>query len=224
MANFINFYGRRVSHLTKSLENCLKNNLPQYEISVNKDNTIDFINNLQLYKTINLEIGFGSGDFLYNIASKNPNEFYLGIEVFINGVCSLLKKLETTHLDNLKIFNKNVYLILNLFENKFFDNIFILFPDPWHKSRHHKRRIINQENLNIFYEILKPNGKLYFVTDYKEYAEYTLREVNNNAKFSSEYKDINQALSCPWEDFFTKYYQKAVSKKSDIYYFLFNKS
>ena len=220
--NFINFYGRRVSHLTPLLENLLKNDLPKYEVLI-KENNISFFNNLSLYKKLNLEIGFGSGDFIYNSALKNPDDFYLGIEVFLNGICSLLKKLQVCSLDNLKIFNKNVYLILNLFANQFFDNIFILFPDPWHKSRHHKRRIINQNNLDTFYKILKSQGRLYFATDYKEYAEYTLREFKNNKNFEIKYSDINDALNCPWSDFSTKYQQKALNKNSDIYYFTFYK-
>ena len=223
MSNFINFYGRRVSHLTPALENLLKSSLSKYEVLINKDDQINFLDDLLLYKKLNLEIGFGSGDFIYNSALKNPNDFYLGIEVFLNGICSLLKKLESHSLENLKIFNGNVYLILDLFKDNFFDNIFILFPDPWHKSRHHKRRIINQNNLNRFYNILKPNGNLYFATDYQEYASHTLREFQDNNNFDIKYKTIDDALNCPWDDFSTKYQQKALNKNSDIYYFIFSK-
>lgn len=220
IGDFINFYGRRVGHLSPTIKSLIDNLLPKYSFDENNILSNDFLLNISKFKQVNLEIGFGSGDFIFQQASQNPTHLFLGVEVFLNGVGQLLQKLNNYPLDNLKIYNNNVYLILNKFNDNFFDNIYILFPDPWHKLKHNKRRIINEDNLATFYKLLKPSGKLYFFSDHLEYAKWSLEKIKNHSKFFLNKENLEDFKVCPINDFSTKYQRKALTSKRDIYHFV----
>ncbi|HRV29429.1 MAG TPA: tRNA (guanosine(46)-N7)-methyltransferase TrmB [Spirochaetia bacterium] len=123
-------------------------------------------------KPLIIEIGFGMGQATSEIAQKRPDYNFLGIEVHTPGVGKLLILIEELKLDNLKVFHGDA---LPFLANHIADNslagFHIFFPDPWPKKRHHKRRIINKENLAFFTRKLKPEGYIYFITDWEEYAE-----------------------------------------------------
>lgn len=123
-------------------------------------------------KPLIIEIGFGMGQATSEIAQKRPDYNFLGIEVHTPGVGKLLLLIEELKLDNLKVFHGDA---LPFLANHIADNslagFHIFFPDPWPKKRHHKRRIINKENLAFFTRKLKPEGYIYFITDWEEYAE-----------------------------------------------------
>lgn len=157
-----------------------------------------------------LEIGFGFGDFTFEKAQKNPDTLFFGSEPHLNGVVNLLAKLEVEPLSNLKISTTDSRLLLAKFPDKFFDQIFILFPDPWPKFKHFKRRLINQEFLD---EILSPkmkNGsKLTIATDHDSYKTWILSEISNSKKFtwSANSKKDWQIFPSDWV--VTKYQKKA---------------
>lgn len=222
-SNFINFYGRRVGHLSANLKDLITNLLPQYELNPDSISKEDFLSYAMQFKQINLEIGFGSGDFIFQQASQNPDQLYIGVEVFLNGVGQLLSKLDGHFLNNLKIYNNNIYLILNSLPVQFFDNIYILFPDPWHKLRHNKRRLINNTNLLIFHHILKNNGKLYFVTDHENYAKWGYDHLREHKNFILNHNHIEAFKECPIPNFSTKYQRKALLEHRDIYHFVATK-
>ncbi|MCL2567016.1 MAG: tRNA (guanosine(46)-N7)-methyltransferase TrmB [Alphaproteobacteria bacterium] len=222
---FINFYGRTTGHLSKRAVHLLESLLPEYLL--NMDN---FYTNLGKYEKVNLEIGFGSGDFLFNSAASNPSFLYVGVEVFANGVASLLDKIDkyntekkdksldssNENLKNILIYNSNVYYLLSHLKENTFDNLFILFPDPWHKNKHHKRRLINENNLAVFSKILKPNGILRFVSDHKDYVAWALEQFKQSSQFKI---DDSQDFAIPPTDHFqTKYERKAVKAGRDISY------
>ncbi len=222
-SNFINFYGRRVSHLSDSNKLILKDILPLYEVKENYFLEKDFLDLKNKYAEVNLEIGFGGGDFLFHSASKKTNAFYLGIEVFINGVVAILRKLKDNKLENVKIYNNNLYLILDKLPPNFFNNIYILFPDPWHKKKHNKRRLINQDNLNIFYNILKPNGILRFVSDDADYVSHTIEHFLKDSRWSWLASSVDDFKKPPQDHITTKYQQKAINKGSAITYLHYKK-
>ncbi|NBV06311.1 MAG: tRNA (guanosine(46)-N7)-methyltransferase TrmB [Proteobacteria bacterium] len=157
-----------------------------------------------------LEIGFGFGDFIFEKAKKNPDTFFFGSEPHLNGVVNLLAKLEVEPLKNLKISTSDVRLLLNKFPDKFFDQIFILFPDPWPKSKHFKRRLISQEFLD---EILSPKIKarsnLTIATDHDSYKTWILCEIDRSQKFfwNANSKKDWQVFPNDWV--VTKYQKKA---------------
>ncbi len=215
--NFINFYGRRLSHLSEKSQNLLDQVLPKYLIDVNDINNMLLKAN-QTHQEVNLEIGFGSGDFLSASVINNPNKFYLGVEVFLNGVSNLLEKINNKNVNNLRLYNDNVHYILDALHENMFDNIFILFPDPWPKSKHNKRRIINDNNLIIFHKILKPLGKLRFVSDHYNYVSWSLEHILGSGYFAWNVNNTIDFTQPPSDHITTKYERKALVDNSKITY------
>ncbi len=157
-----------------------------------------------------LEIGFGFGDFTYQKAKENPDTFFFGSEPHLNGVVNLLAKLEVEPLANLKISTTDVRLLLAKFPDKFFDQIFILFPDPWPKAKHFKRRLINQEFLDeILSPKMKSNAKLTIATDHDSYKTWILCEIDRSKKFIWDANSKKDWQIFPQDWVITKYQKKA---------------
>ena len=118
-----------------------------------------------------LDIGFGNGESIIHAAQKYPEINFLGIEVHLPGVGHLLMGIDDLKLNNVRIIRNDAVDILNLFiQDQSLSAIHIYFPDPWHKKRHHKRRIMNQEFLDLIRSKLKPNGRLHYASDWEPYA------------------------------------------------------
>lgn len=122
-----------------------------------------------------LEIGFGMGDSTAAIAAAHPQNDYLGIEVHGPGVGSLLNQIEALGLTNLRVIQHDAVEVLkHMISPASLDGVHIFFPDPWHKKKHHKRRLIQPELVALLCEKLKPGGYLHAATDWQEYAEHIL--------------------------------------------------
>src|SRR5260221_4948452 len=122
-----------------------------------------------------LEIGFGSGEVLGALAEANPHIDYLGIEVHRSGVGRLLLQAARANLKNLRIVCHDAVEVLKLsIQDEAFDEVLIFFPDPWHKKRHHKRRLIEPAFAALLADKLKGGGILRLATDWQEYAEQML--------------------------------------------------
>ncbi len=157
-----------------------------------------------------LEIGFGFGDFTFEKAQKNPDTFFFGSEPHLNGVVNLLAKLEKEPLPNLKISTTDVRLLLEKFPEKFFDQIFILFPDPWPKFKHFKRRLISAEFLDeVLSPKMKSGAKLTIATDHDSYKTWILSEISNSKKFSWDAVSKKDWQIFPEDWVVTKYQKKA---------------
>jgi tRNA (guanine-N7-)-methyltransferase len=161
-------------------------------------------------KKNSLEIGFGFGDFTFEKAQKNPDTFFFGSEPHLNGVVNLLAKLEIEPLPNLKISTVDARILLAKFPDKLFDQIFILFPDPWPKSKHFKRRLISAEFLDDVLSIkMKQGAKLTIATDHDSYKTWILSEILNSKKFSWDAVSKKDWQIFPADWVFTKYQKKA---------------
>lgn len=120
-----------------------------------------------------LEIGFGMGETTAKIAHTMPNTDFLGVEVHTPGVGGLLKLVEELSLNNVRIVQHDVVDVLNyMIPDGALDGIHIFFPDPWHKKRHHKRRLIQTEFVKLLCTKLKSGGYLHVATDWQDYAEW----------------------------------------------------
>ncbi|MBO7656208.1 MAG: tRNA (guanosine(46)-N7)-methyltransferase TrmB [Alphaproteobacteria bacterium] len=131
-----------------------------------------------------LEIGFGAGEHVRELAQEYPNKIIIGAEPFVNGVAALLSAICDDNNEirpeykNIRIFPDDVRLILN--QNKFkFSTIWILHPDPWPKARHEKRRLLAAEFLNLLGSNLKANGQIIIGTDHWEYYDWITEQVKN---------------------------------------------
>jgi tRNA (guanine-N7-)-methyltransferase len=126
-----------------------------------------------------LEIGFGMGDSTAAIAAANPDIDYLGIEVHGPGVGNLLRLIEASDLKNLRLIQHDAVEVLNnMIADGSLDGVHIFFPDPWHKKRHHKRRLIQGPFVNMLCSKLKAGAYLHVATDWQEYAEWVLEVLN----------------------------------------------
>ena len=130
------------------------------------------------FKSIVIEIGFGDGENILTIAKENPDTLYIGSEVYLSGIGSLIGKIKENNLSNIRIYNNDARVLLDTIKTPIFDNMLIICPDPWQKARLHKRRLINHSFLELARKSLKANGGLYISTDWKDYAEGILEAIN----------------------------------------------
>lgn len=165
----------RQGRLTKGQERALETGLPVFGIPYS-DQSIDL--NEQFKRTESkkiLEIGFGMGETTARIAQTLPNYDFLAVEVHTPGVGSLLKLIQEQNINNIRIIQHDVVEVLqHMLADASLDGVHIFFPDPWHKKRHHKRRLIQGEFVKLLCRKLKPGGYLHVATDWQEYAEWVL--------------------------------------------------
>lgn len=122
-----------------------------------------------------VEIGFGMGRSLVAMAQREPEKNFLGIEVHAPGVGALLMGIEEHALANVRVMRHDaVEVLAQMLPDASIDRLQLYFPDPWHKKRHHKRRIVQAEFLQLVARQLKPGGLFHFATDWQPYAEWTL--------------------------------------------------
>ncbi len=156
-----------------------------------------------------LEIGFGFGDFLFAKAKQNPNTFFIGSEPHLNGIVNLLSKLEAEPLQNLRIFSSDIRLFFQNSAVKF-DEILILFPDPWPKSKHFKRRLITTEFLdNVLSPHAKNGAKLTIASDHDSYKTWILAQILQSKKFTWLANSKADWQNFPDDWVVTKYQKKA---------------
>ncbi|MFT6258389.1 MAG: tRNA (guanine-N7-)-methyltransferase [Rickettsiales bacterium] len=162
-------------------------------------------------KPIYLEIGFGFGDFLYENAKNNPDIFFIGCEPHVNGVVNVLAKLEIEPLDNLKIYVGDSRILLQSAPDQLFDKIYILNPDPWPKSKHFKRRLINVEILELLHLKIKQSEKLIIATDSDSYKSWVMSQY-----FLSGLWEWTAISKADWEIFPDGWVKTKYQKKAEI--------
>jgi len=133
-----------------------------------------------------LEIGFGMGETTATIAQLRSDDDFLAIEVHLPGVGALLKRIGELDLTNLRLIRHDAVEVLeHMIEANSLDGIHIYFADPWHKKRHHKRRLIQQQFVELLASRLKPGGYLHLATDWHNYAEQMLLALNREASLQN---------------------------------------
>jgi tRNA (guanine-N7-)-methyltransferase len=130
-----------------------------------------------------LEIGFGAGEHLVAQAERHREIDFIGCEVFENGIAKLLERIERQRLDNIRIFNQDARLLIETTPTASVDRVFILFPDPWPKRRHAKRRIISRETLDSLAAIMKDGAELRVATDDRNYVCWIIERLTDHPAF-----------------------------------------
>ena len=144
-----------------------------------------------------LEIGFGAGEVLADLAIRHPDEDFIGIEVYLTGVGRLLGALDDAGAGNARVFNLDAVDVLKAgFADDSLDNVLLYFPDPWPKKRHHKRRIVQPAFADEIARVLKPNGLWRLATDWANYAEH-MRDVLDAHPAFENVGDVNGFVSEP---------------------------
>lgn len=183
----IKSYVQRTGRVTKKQQQALENYSSKYLLEYS-NNKLDFAEIFGNDNFTILEIGFGTGSSLVQMAIDNPTKNYLGIEVYKAGVGNILHEIEYQNITNLRVMSYDAVKILkDMIADNSLNGIQIYFPDPWHKKRHYKRRLINQENLNIFTTKLKKGGILHYASDWLPYAKDVLELLTNDDKYRNLY-------------------------------------
>lgn len=175
----IRSFVRREGKITKRQRNSLDELLPQYAIQHEAGQCLDFTQIFDRDSCVFIEIGFGNGEALLEVAKTHPENDYIGIEVYRPGVGALLPKIVELGLTNLKVIVEDATLVLNDVPSNSLAGVMLYFPDPWHKQRHKKRRIIRPEFINLVVNKLKNGGKWYLATDWEDYALQMLKEISS---------------------------------------------
>ncbi|MBT5575264.1 MAG: tRNA (guanosine(46)-N7)-methyltransferase TrmB [Alphaproteobacteria bacterium] len=222
MEAFIPFYGRRKGRpLRNTARRLLEEDLPKYLIPKSLHNLTSLFSHQP--EKIFLEIGFGGGEHLAKEAKNAPQNGYIGAEPFLNGVGSLLKHCSDKKLDNVRIWPDDIRLQLAAWPIASLDGIFIMFPDPWPKSRHASRRIINKENLAEFARLIKEGGELRMASDHASAKNWILSGIMANPHFSwsVEHPDDWRVKPIQWPE--TRYMKKAIEEGRKPAWFKFKR-
>ena len=132
-----------------------------------------------------LEIGFGNAENIIFQAINNPSYLFIGSEVYMSGIGTLVSSIKENNINNIKIFSDDIRLLLDQSPKKVFDSVIIICPDPWPKEKHHKRRLINKSFLKMVYDFMKDDSNVYISTDWENYAESISELFVKNKLFKS---------------------------------------
>ncbi len=169
-----------------------------------------------------LEIGFGGGEHLVHQAAQNPDIGIIGAEPYINGVAMLLGKIRRAQVKNLAVHPGDARDLMDVLPPASISKAFLLYPDPWPKTRHHRRRFVTPEHLVPLAQCMKPGAEFRVATDIPDYVRQTLEEVPKAgftwlAETASDWRT-------PWEDWIsTRYEQKALREGRVPHYLTFRK-
>lgn len=180
----IRSFVRRSGRLTKAQERALDTLLPRYGVS--NEGGIDLAALFAREAPCHLEIGFGMGDALLEMAQRHPENNYLGIEVHLPGIGHLLDGMAKAELENIRVCTSDAVPILaQRLPAASLDAVYIFFPDPWPKKKHHKRRLIQPSFIDYLSRVLKPGGLLHLATDWENYAEHMLEVMEARQDFGN---------------------------------------
>ncbi len=139
-----------------------------------------------------LDIGFGSGDSLVSLAQQGPDFNFIGVEVYRPGIGAVLQKIDKLELNNIRIINADVMQLLKTkFNADLFSGVMVWFPDPWPKTKHHKRRLIQEEFLQELVKVMLPNSILHLASDWQPYVKFMVKHVDVVKKFIPTNSPIN---------------------------------
>lgn len=180
----IKSYVLRQGRRTAAQQNALDNYWVFYGIDDN-DDIIEFDSLFENNAPVTFEIGFGDGESLVEQAKKNPEQNFVGTEVHTPGVGHCLHRIHEEGLSNIKLMRLDATDVLKLrIKDNSLQCVQLFFPDPWHKRKHHKRRILQQEFANTIRDKLETGGFFHMATDWEHYAEHMRKEMDANKNFT----------------------------------------
>ncbi|MXU64438.1 tRNA (guanosine(46)-N7)-methyltransferase TrmB [Oceanomicrobium pacificus] len=226
-----NFYGRRhgkklrkgqIEHLETTLKRLSP---PGVTWEDNPDRTLLDLNTLfGDDRPVWLEVGFGGGEHILHQAKENPDVGLIGCEPFVNGVAMLVPRIAEDGVENIRVHMGDARDMLDVLPLASLDRAFLLYPDPWPKSRHHRRRFVVPENIDQLSRALKPGARFHVATDIPDYVRQTLEVVVPRADFEW-LADGPEDWREPWSDWHrTRYEAKAVREGRTPHYLTFRRT
>ena len=204
-------YGRRTGHrLRPGLARLLEDELPKIRLDLSERERVEPGALFGDRRPLWLEIGFGAGEHLAALAERHPEIGFIGCEPFQTGVAKLLARRARAGLDNLRIVVDDARLLLDALPDRALERIYVLFPDPWPKTRHHKRRIVNPATARAFVRLLRPGGEVRLATDDMSYARAMLEAMLRRKELEWTAGRAADWRERPAEEPMTRYEAKAL--------------
>ena len=215
----LNFYGRKSPRRLKKkdLESLFSSNF-----FFHQKNISNLVNHCLNKSILNLEIGFGSGENILENALKYDNEIFIGCDPYLRGALFLKKQIDKFRLNNLIITNLSFQEFYQYIRIYTFSKILILFPDPWPKKRHMKRRLISKSFLSALFKICNDESKIIISSDDVNYVNEILYKFYLNQNFILSTDLFGEKLIKYFDLEETKYYKKAKNNKKKAYFFLYS--
>jgi tRNA (guanine-N7-)-methyltransferase len=219
-------YGRRLGRpLKQGREKALAEWLPKLTVAVPAQGRLD---PAQLFPQglddLWLEVGFGSGEHLLAQAQAHPRTGIIGCEPFINGMAALLAEIarEPARAANIRLLMDDARPLIAALPDRSLGRVFVLFPDPWPKARHHKRRFIGPENLAELARVLKGDAELRVASDHADYVEWTLEHLGSHPAFAAIREPADwRRRPADWPE--TRYEAKARAQGRDPVFLAFRR-
>ena len=220
--DYYRYYGRRIAkRLSPSINDIFIKNFKNFSLdkeileNLNSGQNKSLNLNSKFKKNI-IEIGFGDGKHLFDLAQTNKDTHFIGCEVFINGLGKVLKKIVDNNLTNISLCGLNCLYLLENIKDSSIDKIFIINPDPWEKKRHFKRRLINKEFIALMYKKIKNSGKVIITTDSSSYFSSILEIIKNE---EIDFEDSTQKILDKGDKLYdiSKYQKKGIKKGRKLY-------
>ncbi|MBL4599009.1 MAG: tRNA (guanosine(46)-N7)-methyltransferase TrmB [Rhizobiaceae bacterium] len=177
----------------------------------------------QSLKQYHLEVGFGGGEHLLHQAKLNPDIGYIGVEPFLNGMGKALAGIKAENLKNIRIYDNDATPLLDWLPASSFERLYLLYPDPWPKKKHWKRRFVNQGNLDRIARILRSGGEFRFASDIDTYVNWTLNHCHSHRAFDWSGVQASNWHE-PWANWIqTRYEAKAIREGRQPAYFRYSR-
>jgi tRNA (guanine-N7-)-methyltransferase len=213
------FYGRRKGRpLRASKSQLIQTLLPQISVVISEHGVPEIIFPFTP-NSMCLEIGFGGGEHLAAIAEANPTGGFIGCEPFLNGIASLCQHIHKRGLENIRIFPDDARHVLNALPAESIDRCYILYADPWRKSRHTDRRFVGPENIPRLARVLKSGSELHLATDDAQLAEW----MRQHLTLAPEFQCVMDSFTPPVDWVSTRYEQKALKAGRKPHYMIWRR-
>ncbi len=219
------FFGRRKGHaLRKGQASLIENSLLGLSIDLSQPSPADLRSLFTVsVRTLRLEIGFGGGENLLHEAKQDPEIGYIGCDPYLNGMAKLLAAIRADGVKNIRLHHGDALELLDWLPEKSLQRIDILYPDPWPKRRHWKRRFISEDRVSRLARVLAAGGCVRFATDVANYAEWGLLRFVRSPLFSWTAEQADDWRK-PWPGFpGTRYEAKAIREGRHPTYLMFQR-
>lgn len=212
-------YGRRLGRPLSVQQTALVETfLPTISVP---DGPIDLPALFPAARAFALEVGFGGGEHLAAQARLHTDTGFIGCEPFLNGVAKLLTQIDAERLANVRVHMDDARPLIPRLAERSLSAVYVLFPDPWPKLRHHKRRFVQTQTLDQLARVLKPGGEFRLATDHADYAVWALQHLMADTRFrwTAERASDWRVRPADWPA--TRYEQKAVAAGRSCIYLRF---
>lgn len=171
-----------------------------------------------------LEIGFGNGEHVIGVMEQEPETHFIAVEPFTNGMATFLKNMPEKQHERVRVHMDDAMMLVRSLEDNILDGIYLLNPDPWPKTRHHKRRMIQQESLQQFHRVMKDDAKLIMSTDVDDLAEWMVTQTMMSDLFEWQAETASDWQTRPDNWVTTRYEEKGANHTSKrMHYLMFEK-